>query len=128
MTPPVAMIKPIFVGNSHLAKGELRAYDGASNSWLPWAASATVRFCTMATDPETGEITYTTISGMGPFSLTPGVGAVFYYVVPTSVVDLLNVEAYLNQTVYQLMEGGPLSDLQVVQPLLVCPQRPPATP
>lgn len=126
MTTAVATQKNIFIGNAHLAREDLRAYDAPTDSWLPWTGpsiSATVAICTQATDPDTGEVTYTPIAGMGPFNMLSVVAGVFYCIIPTSVVDLLNTPAYLNVLVYQVTLAGPNSELESVQPLLVNPSR-----
>lgn len=120
-----ALQKTINIGNAYLVRQELRYFDGPTNTFKPWTGPVTVRFCTRTQDPVTGVVTYTTISGMGPFSLVVATAGVWYYEVPTSVVALLNVVTYLGKLVYQLVEGGSASELQDVQPLLVVSDRSP---
>lgn len=120
---PAATQKNIYIGNAYLVRQQLRYYNGAADEYLPWSGPATVSFCTQAIDPVTGVVTYTPISGMGPFTLTQGLAGTFYLEVATSVVALLNVALYLNTVIYQVVIGGNLNELQDVQPLLVCPSR-----
>lgn len=82
------------------------------------AAHKTVSICTATVDTA-GKVTYTPIAYMGPFNLNVGLNGILYYEIPTSVVDILNTDSYINTTVYQVVIAGNNSELQSVQPLLV---------
>ena len=122
MTPPIGTVKCIFIGNAHLVRQEVRYYDPTTNTFLPWTGPGTVSICTAAVDAA-GKVTYTPIAYMGPFNLNVGLNGILYYEIPTSVVDILNTDAYINTTVYQVVIAGAASELQSVQPLLVSPAR-----
>ena len=122
MTTPMGTVKCIFIGNAHLVRVEVRYYDATTNSFLPWSGPGTVSICTAAVDAA-GKVTYTPIAYMGPFTLNVGLNGILYYEIPTSVVDILNTDLFINTTVYQVVIAGNLSELQSVQPLLVSPSR-----
>ncbi len=122
MTPPMGVQKCLFIGNAHLVRQEVRYYDAATNRYLPWSGPGTVSICTATVDTA-GKVTYTPIAYMGPFNLNVGLNGILYYEIPTSVVDILNTDSYINTTVYQVVIAGNNSELQSVQPLLVSPSR-----
>jgi|ERR1017187_7806281 hypothetical protein len=124
MTPPAGLLKCLFVDNAYLVRQEVRYYDPASNTFLPWSGPGTVSICTASTDGA-GKVTYTPIAYMGPFTLNVGLNGTLYYEIPTSVVNILWTDAYINTIVYQVVIAGNLNELQNVQPLLVSPSRPP---
>lgn len=125
MTPPMGTVKCIFVDNAHLVRVEVRYYDAATNTFLPWSGPGTVSICTAAVDAA-GKVVYTPIAYMGPFTLNVGLNGILYCEIPQSVVDVLNTDAFINTTVYQVVIAGNLNELQVVQPLLVSPTRYPS--
>lgn len=122
MTPPIGTQKVIFIGNAHLVRQEVRYYDPTSNTFLPWSGPGTVSICTATVD-SAGVTTYTPIAGMGPFNLIQGLNGILYYELPTSVVALLNTDAFINSVVYQVVIAGNSNELQSVQPLFVSPSR-----
>jgi|SRR6185437_2764317 len=122
MTPPLGTQKVIFIGNAHLVRHEVRYYDPVSNTFLPWSGPGTVSICTSSTD-SAGVTTYTPIAGMGPFNLIQGLNGILYCEIPTSVVALLNTDAFINTVVYQVVIAGGSDELQSVQPLFVAPSR-----
>lgn len=122
MTPPAATQKCIFVGNAYLVRQEVRYYDAATNTFLPWTGPGTVSICTASVD-SAGKVTYTPIAYMGPFTLNVGLNGILYYEIPTGTVDILNTDTFINTTVYQVVIAGASSELQNVQPLLVSPSR-----
>lgn len=119
----IARQKLIQIGNAYLVRQELRYYDPATDSFLPWTGPATVRFATASIDSGSGAVTYTTIPGMGPYALVSALPGIFSFGVSSTVVEQLNVAAYLNTVVYQVVEGGAEAELADVVPLLVKPQR-----
>lgn len=123
MTAPQGRTKSIFIGNAHLARQELRAYDPASNAYKVWIGPAQVALCAVSVDPTTNIVTYTPIGGLGPFAMTSAVPGVFYFEFTTAQLAALNAQQYLNALVYQVVIAGPNNELQDVQPLLVCPSR-----
>lgn len=122
MTPPMGTVKCIFIGNAHLVRQEVRYYDPVSNTFLPWSGPGTVSICTATVD-DAGAVAYTPIAGMGPFALIIGLNGILYYEIPTSVVELLNTDVFINTTVYQVVIAGNSDELQSIQPLLVSPSR-----
>ena len=123
MTPPRAMQKVIYIGNGYLVRQELRYYDAPTSSFVPYTGAASVSLCARSVDSVTGEVTYTPISELGPFVLTTVIPGIYYYNIPTSSVATLNVPLYLNALVYQVVTAA--GELNNIQPLLVCPERPP---
>lgn len=116
----VARMKNIQANNAYLVRQYLTYYEPSSDTFQPWIGPATVRFCTVDIDAETGVATYNTISGMGPFDLNVGgVAGLFYREIPTSIVNILNAAPYMNTTIYQVVEGGDAEQLADVQPLQV---------
>lgn len=122
MTPPIGTQKVIFIGNAHLVRQRVQYYDPTSDTFLPWSGPGTVSICTSSSD-SAGVTTYTPIAGMGPFNLIQGLNGILYYEIPTSVVALLNTDAYINSVVYQVVIAGNSQELQSVQPLFVSPSR-----
>jgi len=125
MTPPLGTVKCIFIGNAHLVRQEIRFYDPATNTFIPWTGAGTVSICTISVDGS-GKATYTPIISMGPFTLVVGLDGILYYEIPVSVVALLNTDVFINTTVYQVVTAGNANELQNVQPLLVSPSRYPS--
>ena len=116
--------KPLPLSNADLVHETLTYFDAGSNSWIVWTGPATVAYCTKVEDAA-GLATYTTIPGMGPFTLIPLGGAnlgVFYYVTPASVIAILATDQYVNETIYQVIVGGPSAQLLAVQPRAVTPE------
>lgn len=124
MTPPAALLKCIYTRNAYLVRQEVRYYDAATNTFLPWTGPGTVSICTATVD-SAGKVTYTPIAYMGPFTLNVGLNGILYYEIPTSVVNILDTDAYIGTTVYQVVTAGNLNELQNAQPLLVVSSRPP---
>jgi hypothetical protein len=123
MTPPVALLKSIFVGNAYLVRQQIRVYDAVLDQWVSWTSGpATVTLCTASVGVG-GVVTYAAIAGLGPFSLVLGLSGTWFYEIPTSAVSLLNGAPYLGATIYQVVKAGALNELQNVQPLLVSPSR-----
>ncbi len=121
MTAPTTGQKNLFIGNAHLARQMLQCYNAATNTMVPWTGPATVSLCTMTTDPTTGEVVYTPV--VGPFNMVSVVAGVVYYIFPAGAIAALNMPPYLNATIYQVVIGGDDSELQDVQPFVVCPSR-----
>lgn len=118
--------KRLHPNNSHLARVYLEQFDPTVNDYAAWddAPSVQVAFCS----DKLGE---TVISGMGPFTMTAVDAAYpgwFYYVVPVSVMALLDTTALLGTTVYQRITAGASSELRVVTPFIVADPRVAADP
>jgi len=110
--------KPFVLGNARLVLVYLEKYATAGNDHAAWTAapSPTVAFCS---DPEGDAV----ITDMGPFALVevdatnyPGW---YHYVVPTSVVQNLDTDAYRGTTIYQRITAGAASEVKRMTPLLV---------
>lgn len=112
----------LYPNNAHLVKVYLEQFDATANDYAAWddATSPAVAFCT-------DRLGASVISGMGPFTLTavdatnyPGW---FYYVVPVSVMALLDDDAYTGTTVYQRITAGASSELRTTTPFIVADPR-----
>lgn len=106
--------KNLYLGNSHMVRQELRYLVPGTRTWAPWEGMPVT--CWIAATPTGAPIT-----NLGPFTTTPGVDGEYLYQFSTALVDA-NLTAYLDELVYQVVQGGPNNEYRSVTPLLV--QRP----
>lgn len=122
MTTVVSQSRPIPIRNAWLAREAIRVYDPVTNAYKSAEGLAfTVRFSLVPT----GYVgaSKSTIASLGPFNMTESTvkGTYYYEVLPTLLVAALG--SIVGTTIYQIVEGGPSSELCVVQPLVVTDPR-----
>lgn len=118
MTPVVC--KPIPIRDAWLVRESIRIYNPAQNRYQAAPGYVfTVRFSTSRTGFASDGTTPSTIGDLGPFPLVESAIAGTYYFEVSSNVLTLRLLALVGQLIYQIIEGGPASEVCVVQPLLV---------
>lgn len=113
-----AVAKEIHPSNAYLVRQQLKKYDAATNSYIPWTGANTI-----VVGFYEDALGVTGITGMTGFAMTESSTQGTYYKIVTGVLTATLASQYAGETIYQIVTGGASSDLKVVTPLVVTQPR-----
>lgn len=113
-----APTKDIHPSNTYLVRQQIRQYDAATNSYIPWvnAAGIVVGFYEDASGA-------TAIAGLTNLPMTESSTPGTYYCLVDGTLTATLSSQYVGETIYQIVTAGVYSDLRVVLPLRVSQPR-----
>lgn len=110
--------KQIHPSNAYLVRQQLKQWDAATNTYIPWTGAVTIAVGFY--EDALGVTGITSLTGLAMTeSGTPGT----YYRVISGTLTATLASQYAGETIYQIVTGGSNSDLKVVMPLVVAQPR-----
>jgi len=114
----VAQSKIINPANAYLVRSQITRWSSTTNQFEKWTG-----LTTLVVGFYEDALGTTAISGLTNIAMTESTVVGTYYAVVSSASTAPLGVSYNNETIYQIVSGGPNNDIKVVTPLVVTQPR-----